>query len=71
MLYVVQERKSHWEISIAKTKSKLARAKQDLNNAYRNADLQGIIDNTNIVDNLQDGLEIAEAAFVVLFPVEV
>jgi hypothetical protein len=48
----------------------LARAKQDLNNAYRSANLEQIIAYKNIVDNLQLGLDTAQEAFAVLFPAE-
>ena len=68
--YVVQEKKSHWEVSIAKSKSELARAKQNLNAAYRNADMTGIVSYSNQVANIEAGLEIIQGAFVLLFPVE-
>lgn len=67
-MYHVQEKKSHWEVSIAKTKSSLARANQNLRNAYRSADLEGIVAHTNTVENLTAGLKTAEEAFAVLFP---
>lgn len=70
MLFRVQEKKSHWDISIAKSKAELARAKRNLADAYKHADIQGIIDYSNAVTSIENGLAIIEEAFVLLFPVE-
>ena len=70
LLYQVQEKKSSWEVSISKTKAELARAEKNLANAYAEADLQAIVDGTVLVRSLEEGLEIAQAAFPVLFPAE-
>ena len=55
-LFVVQAKKSEWEISIAKTKADLARAEKNLAGSYAQADLQGIIRYTSAVNNYKEGL---------------
>lgn len=55
-------------MDIAKTKASLARAKQQLQLAYRSADLQEITKRVQEVDGFTKGLEIAEQAFAQLFP---
>ena len=67
-LFVVQEKKSEWEISIAKTKAELARAEKNLADSYAQADLQGIIRYTSLVNNYKEGLSIIQDAFPILFP---
>ena len=69
-LFQVQEQKSHWEVSIAKTKSELAKAKRSLNTAFATASLEMIVSYTDRVESLERGLDIAQKAFAVLFPVE-
>lgn len=68
--YAVTEKRANWEVSISRTKASLARANKSLQESYRNADLQQIIDCTNTVKSYTEALEIAEAAFAILFPVE-
>jgi hypothetical protein len=68
--YRVQEVKSSWEVNISKTRASLARAEQNLNNAYRNADLQAIINYTDQIEGYTRALDIAIKAFTQLFPVE-
>ena len=70
LLARVQEVKSNWEVSIAKTRASIARAKQALAQGYRTANLQEIVDQTNNVAALESGLAVAEKAFAVLFPAE-
>lgn len=70
LLYQVQEKKSCWEVSISKSKAAIARAEKDLADAYANADLHAIVEGTALVQSLEMGLEIAQAAFPVLFPAE-
>ena len=65
---MVQEKKSEWEISIAKTKADLARAEKNLAGSYAQADLQGIIRYTSAVNNYKEGLSIIQEAFPILFP---
>jgi len=67
----VQSKKSDWEVSLAKTRSELARANKNLNAAIANADLNQVIDYTNKVRGLESGLEVATAAFNQLFPATV
>lgn len=69
--YRVQEKKSNWEVSIARTRAELARAEQNLNVAMRSADLNAIISASNNIAALKSGLEVATAAFEQLFPAEV
>lgn len=69
-LCTAQERKSHWEVSIAKSKAELAKAKQNLNKALREACLEKIIEAENMIKSLEGGLEIALKHFPVLFPSE-
>ena len=69
--YKVQEKKSNWEVSIARTKAELARAEQGLTVAMRTADLNAIISASNSIAALKSGLEVATAAFAQLFPAEV
>lgn len=69
--YRVQEVKSSWEVNISKTRASLARAEQNLNNAYRNADLQAIISYTDQIESYTRGLDVALKAFAQLFPIEV
>lgn len=70
LLFAVQEVKSHWEVSISKTKASIARAERNLADAYAKADLQSIVDCTNEVRSLKEGLAIALEAFPILFPAE-
>ena len=68
--YRVQEVKSSWEVNISKTRASLARAEQNLNNAYRSADLLAIINCTDQIESYTRGLDVAVKAFTQLFPVE-
>ena len=65
-----QEAKSSWEVSVAKTRAALAREEQNLQAAYRRADLEAIVTHTNMIEAHTRGLDIALKAFVQLFPVE-
>jgi len=66
----VQEQKSNWEISIAKSKKEVALAKRFLQNAYNDANLSQIVSYTNQVESLERGLKLAQEAFAQLFPTE-
>ena len=66
--YLVQEKKSHWEISLAKTRASLDRAKHDLNKARSLADLDAIITLREKVDGYTRGLAVLQEEFDVLFP---
>lgn len=68
LLYQVQQKKSSWEVSIAQTRSFLAKAKKNLQQAMRSADLALVIQFHNEIKGYESGLEIATAAFAELFP---
>lgn len=67
----MQQKKSEWEVSISRTKADLARAQRNLKSALVHANLQDVINYTNLVRGLESGLAVATEAFAQLFPAEV
>ena len=56
---------------MATTKASIAKAKQRLNQAIRNADLQEIVNAKNELAGYESGLEVALEYFELLFPTTV